>query len=180
MLFTIENSIIVVIDVQGELANLVHEKDKLFKNIKSLIKASQLLKVPCIYTEQVPEKIGPTISLIKNDLLDATAITKVTFSCYLEEKFRAELKKLKRKQIIICGIEAHVCVFQTVADLIEKGFSVGVVSDAVSSRQLEDKNVALTRMASLGVEMLTLQMIVTELMRTSKHEKFREVLALIK
>jgi nicotinamidase-related amidase len=179
-LFSPKTSVLVVIDVQGKLAYLMHDKDKLFRHLEALIKAAQYLDIPIIFTEQVPEKIGSTVPEIARLFPTQTPIIKETFSCCGSSEFNSALAKLKRKQIVICGIETHVCVYQTVADLTRQKFELQVVADAVSSRREENKNIALARMAYLGVDLTSTEMLATELLRTSKHPKFKEVLKLIR
>ncbi len=179
-MFTIKNSILLVIDVQGNLAHKMHEKEILFRHIKALINAAHILKIPIIYTEQVPEKIGSTVVEIAEHLKEVVYFDKVSFSCCGNPQFSAELKKLKRKQIIVCGIETHVCVYQTVADLLAADYEVQIVADAVSSRAADNKHWAIERMKQDGALLTGTEMIITELLKTSAHPKFREILNLIK
>ena len=179
-MFVPGKSVLLVIDVQGKLAYLMHEKENLFKHIQGLIKMAGYLKIPILVTEQVPEKIGPTIPEVTQLLPRFQPIKKVAFSCCLENTFLAKLKLLQRKQIIVCGIEAHVCVVQTVFDLVKKKYAVQVVADAVSSRHLKNKTIALDRIQSMGAEVTTTEMIATELLRTSTHPQFKEILNLIR
>ena len=179
-MFSINNSVLLVIDVQGKLAHLMHDKDRLFKNIQGLIKAAHHLDIPVLCTEQVPHKIGPTISEIASQLKNEKFIVKISFSCCGEKQFVQQLKALKRKQIVICGIETHVCVYQTVADLVDMKYEIQVVADAVSSRTSENKELALTRIQSIGATLTSTEMIITELLKTSQHPKFKEILGLIR
>ena len=179
-MFSPEQAILVVIDIQGKLAYLMDQKETLFKNVKGLIQTAQFLCLPIVLTEQVPEKIGATIPEIKDLLPELQPIKKNSFSCYLDKSFLTRIQSLKRKQIIVCGIEAHVCVIQTVLDLLENKYSVQVVADAISSRKAENKCYALERMRKEGADITTCEMIVTELLRTSTHPRFKEVLNLIK
>src|SRR5436190_1404373 len=178
-MFQIAQSVLIVIDVQGKLAKLVYNKLSTYRHLEALIHASQILNIPILYTEQVPEKIGKTIPVIARILKPAQPIVKSSFSCCGSKEFVQQLNALNRKQIIVTGIETHVCVYQTVADLLER-FQVQVVADAVSSRTAENTQVALRRMEKLGAEITTTEMIICELLQTSKHEKFREIIKLIK
>ena len=180
MLLTPSESVLLVIDVQGKLAYLMHERDMLFKHMQALIKAAKILSIPIFYTEQVPEKIGSTIPEIKNLLVDEKPIHKTAFSCYLEPKFVKALKETKRKNVIVIGIETHVCVFQTVADLVYHKYNVNVVADAVSSRTGLNKTIAIDRMREMGVTITATEMIATELLRDSTHPHFKEILSLIR
>jgi len=179
-MFSSENTILLVIDVQGKLARLMHKKDELVQNTAGLIKVADFLEIPIIVTEQVPEKIGETVPEIAELLKGQKSITKACFSCCGQDQFMQELEALNRKQVIVAGIEAHVCVYQTVCDLMAKQYEVQVVADAVSSRTEANKHFALDRIKMLGGHVTSTEMIVCELLRTSEHKKFREVINLIK
>ena len=179
-MFKIEESVLLVIDVQGKLATIMYERDKVLHNLQAMIKAAQILGIPIFWTEQVPEKIGPTIPEIAGLLNNIQPIKKASFSCCLNKQFQEALKKIKRKQLIIVGIEAHVCVYQTVCDLIEAKYDVQVVADAVSSRTQENKELALERIKAVGATLTSVEMIICELLRTTEHKKFKDILSLIK
>jgi len=180
LLFSIDKTVLLVIDVQGNLAYRMFDKESLFRHIQALIQAAKIFNIPIVYTEQAPAKIGKTVPEIAAHMTGLSPIEKASFSCCGEEQFNQTLRKLRRKQILICGIETHVCVFQTTADVLSNGYAVQVVGDAVSSRTQENKNLALERMRQIGATITSTEMIMTELMRTSKHPKFREVLNLIR
>ncbi len=179
-MFTPEKSILLVIDIQGKLAYAMHDKNHLLKHTQALIKMAHFLGIPIVYTEQVPDKIGKTVPEIANELSGLKPFIKKTFSCCQEESFAKALKAFFRKEIIVCGIEAHVCVFQTVYDLLKMSFKVQVVADAVSSRSEFNKMIALNRMEQEGAVLTSVEMLATELLRTSEHKNFKEVLQLIK
>ena len=179
-MFTVDHVTLLIIDVQGKLANLVYEKNKIHKNIVSLIEAAKILTLPIIFTEQAPEKIGKTIPEIAKHLKDFPLVVKKSFSCCGSMEFLQKLNSLNRQQIIVGGIETHVCVYQTVMDLLDRRFKVQVVANAVSSRQKEDKDIALERMKIAGALLTSTEMIICELLRTSEHKNFREIIKLIK
>ena len=158
----------------------MHKKDQLFRNVATLIQSASILEMPTIITEQVPEKIGATIPEITKFIKYYQPITKSCFSCCGEDQFIQELETLNRKQIIVTGIEAHVCVYQTVSDLLNKNFKVQVVSDAVSSRMEANKQFGLDRINALGGSITCTEMIICELLRTCEHDKFKEIIRLIK
>jgi nicotinamidase-related amidase len=180
MQFSPEKSVLLIIDVQGNLAYKMHEKDKLFHNLTGLIKAAQILEIPVVYTEEAPEKIGKTVPEMAHLLGGVPHFSKDTFSCCGEPAFFTHLKSFKRKQVIVAGIETHVCVFQTALDLVKNKYDVQVVGDAVSSRMEQNKEIALARLRQESVTITCVEMLVMELLRTSQHEKFRDVLRLIK
>ena len=179
-MFTIPNSILLVIDVQGNLAQAMHNAGDLSSRIGLLIKAAHIFDIPIICTEQVPQKLGKTSPDIMKILGEVKPIEKASFSAWGSTEFQAALKKSKRNQVIVTGIEAHVCVYQTVRDLLIEKFAVEVVTDAVSSRTAANKTIALQRMKDLGAGLTSTEMLVCELMKTAEYKNFREILSLIK
>jgi len=180
MMFSIKNTVVLIIDVQGNLAQRMYRKQELFQNITTLIQAAKILHVPVLWTEQVPDKIGPTIPKIAKLLSGQKPFVKASFSCCGNKKFLKKLASTKRKHVIIAGIEAHVCVYQTVVDLISRRYHVQVVADAVSSRSSADKIVALDHIKTCKGDITTTEMIICELLKTTQHRSFRHILKLIK
>ena len=176
----INNTVLTVIDIQGNLAHAMHEKESLFKNVKQLIKGFTALEIPVILTEQHPRGLGPTLPEIKELLPDIAAIPKMSFSCCDEMAYMDAVNKIGKKQIVIAGIETHICVYQTSRDLIDMGYEVQVVTDAVASRFPENKKLALKKMVRMGIEMTGVEMALFELLKTARHEKFRETVKIIK
>ena len=179
-MFTVNQTVLLVIDIQGKLAHSMQDKDRLFKNIQAMIKGAQILQIPILWTEQVPEKIGNTIPEIASLLKDQQPIEKVSFSCVPNKRFMEALSALNRKQIVIVGIETHVCVYQTACDLLDEGYKVQVVSDSVSSRSSENKQTALDSLKHRGVPLTCVEMILCELLKTSEDSRFKEILKLMK
>ena len=169
-----------VVDVQGRLAQLMHDKHTLFKNIQILIKAAKILDIPIIWCQQCPQALGETIPQIAELLAGTRPLNKATFSCCGLEQFNQKLKVLNRRQIILCGIETHVCIYQTAADLLKAGFYVQVVTDAVSSRNLADKQTAVERLKTSAIDISCVEMTLFELLVTADHPKFKPVVELIK
>ena len=176
----IESCSLAVVDVQGKLAQLMHSKDVLFKNIQILIQAAKILGMPILWCQQVPGALGPTIPEIARLLSDIEPINKFAFSCCGAHHFITKLNQSARNQVLLCGIEAHVCVYQTAVDLLGKGFKVDVVADAVSSRTPANKQIALGRLAAEGANITSVEMALFELLRTAEHHKFRQIAKLIK
>jgi nicotinamidase-related amidase len=174
-----EQSLLVVIDVQGRLAAMMHDP-RYLQRVKGLMKAAKILGVPVVLTEQAPEKIGAVIDEIRALAPDVTPIVKQTFSCWGETFFEQAIRSSGRKQILVAGIEAHVCVYQTVRDLSKEHYEVYLVVDAVSARHPVDDQIGVHRCQKDGAVLTTLEMTVTELMRSTSHPKFREVMALLK
>ena len=176
----IQNSCLAVVDVQGKLAQLMHDKDVLFKNIKVLIRTAQILNIPILWCQQCPNALGPTVPEIAQLLTGHEPIDKSAFSCCCDEKFNSKLNELARDQIIMCGIETHVCIYQTAIDLLRKGFEVNVIADAVSSRTLENKQIALKKMAAEKTNLYCTEMALFELLQTAEHPHFKEIAKLIR
>jgi nicotinamidase-related amidase len=176
----INNCCLVVVDLQGKLAQLMHEKEKLFANIQILINFAKILDIPIIWCQQYPDGLGPTVPQIARLLADNEPIDKMSFSCCGDEKFNNQLEKLNRRQILLCGIETHVCIYQTALGLIAKSCYVEVIADAVSSRTLENKEIALRKMAVEGIKITSVEMTLFELLRTAEHPKFKQIVNLIK
>lgn len=176
----IDSCCLAVVDVQGKLAQLMHGKEALFRNIRILIQAAQILEMPILWCQQVPDALGPTIPEIADLLTEVEPTNKATFSCCGADQFSTRLNELRRNQVLLCGIEAHICVYQTAIDLLARGFHVNIVADAISSRTLENRQIATNRMDSKGVEITSVEMALFELLRTAEHAKFRQVAGLIK
>ncbi|MDY7010272.1 MAG: hydrolase [Planctomycetota bacterium] len=175
----IDNTVLVVIDVQGKLAQSMHEKADLFENVAKLIKAVGILEIPIIWTEQYPEGLGPTIPQI-SELMTGEPIAKVAFSCCGERRFTEEMERLNRRQVLLCGIETHVCVYQTAVDLLESGHEVHVAADAVSSRTAANKDIGLAKMKDAGAAVTSVETALFELLKVAKGEKFKAVINIVK
>ncbi|MBN1627829.1 MAG: hydrolase [Deltaproteobacteria bacterium] len=176
----IENTALIIVDIQGNLALAMHEKELLFRNVRKLIKGIQVLGIPILWTEQIPQKLGPTIPEIADLMSGIHPVSKLSFSCCQDETFLRALKALDRKQILISGIEAHICVYQTTADLIDLGHEVQVVTDAVSSRNIEDKLIGLQRMRDSGASLTSVETSLFELLKTAEAKHFKEILNIVK
>jgi nicotinamidase-related amidase len=176
----IENCCLAVVDVQGKLAQLMHGKEALFKNIRIVIQAARILEMPILWCQQVPDALGPTIPAIAELLSDIEPTNKATFSCCDADQFIARLNASQRNQILLCGIETHICIYQTAIDLLAKGFNVNIIADAVSSRTPDNRQIAISRMAAHGVNISSVEMALFELLRTAEHPKFRQIAKLIK
>ena len=131
-MFSPAKSVLVVIDVQEKLAPLMHEKDILLKNIQILIQAAQVLDIPILWSEHVPEKIGATVESIRRLLPTQKPVVKKSFGCCGEEWFIKALASLKRSQMILCGIETHICVYQTAVQLLGRKYAGQVVAGTFS------------------------------------------------
>jgi nicotinamidase-related amidase len=180
-MLNVNNTVLVVIDVQGKLAQLMDEKEALFANLEKIIKGIQVLNIPIIWTEQVPEKLGPTLPQFTELLTGSgSPIAKSSFSCCGHPPFMDALKSLDRNQILLTGIETHVCVYQTALDLLENGYEVQVVTDAVSSRTSANKHIGLGRMKEAGAILTGTEMALFELLRVAEGDQFRQIAKIVK
>jgi len=151
----------------------------LIENVLKLIKGSKILGLPIYFSEQYPKGLGPTVQELKEEFT-GDAIQKLTFSCSGAENLFKELKENNIEQVIVCGIEAHVCVQQTVLDLLANGFQVNVPVNAVSSRYKIDYNTALIRMEKNGAEITSVESILFELLQICGTPEFKQISSLIK
>ena len=176
-----DNSVLLVVDVQGKLAMLMHEHEQLLANIQRLIKSAQVLEIPILWSEQAPDKIGATIDPIRQLLFPLVKpIVKRSFSCYASAEFREALKKTGRGQVLVTGIETHVCVYQTARDLHRHGYHVQVAADAVSSRTQPNKDLAIARMREEGLVITSAEMALCEWLGSADHPRFKETMINIK
>ncbi|MFC1497476.1 hydrolase [Verrucomicrobiota bacterium] len=179
-MFSQNETVFVLIDVQGRLAEAMYEKGALFKNLEILVQGMQALGVPIIVTEQIPEKMGKTIPQLETLLDSAAPIAKSSFSCCGEQAFVQKLKQQNRKQVLLAGIETHVCVYQTASDLIDTGYHVEVAADAVSSRTGSNRQIGLEKMKACGARITSVETVLFELLKTADHPSFKAVLKLVK
>lgn len=180
MLFRRDSTVLVVVDVQGNLAHAMHEKHQLFENLEKLIKGAQVLDIPILLTEQNPQKLGPTLPQVTALMPDVSPISKLSFSCCGDGGFMQSLTALDRRQVLLAGIESHVCVYQTATELLEQSYEVQVVADAVSSRTAQNKAIGLERIKAQGAYLTSTEMTLFELMKVAEGPTFKELLKIVK
>jgi len=169
-----------IVDVQGKLLSLVYHKDVCFSKLRILIQACLVMNIPLTFTEQVPEKLGETVATIKSLIHDFQAIPKKSFSCLAQEGCLKGLKDHKRPCVLLAGIETHVCVYQTAVDLISEGFEVHLVSDATSSRDLEDYKIGIHKIEKNGGILTSTETAIFELLKEAEGEIFRAIIKMVK
>ena len=175
-----ENAALLLIDMQGKLAQSMFEPDMVLENCAKLIQAAKLFEMPILILEQYPKGLGPTAPSLRELLGDQPAIEKVFFSACDSEEFQQQLRDAGRRQILVAGIEAHVCVYQTVRDLLKQPYEVHVASDAVSSRTEWNRNIALERMREMGAVITSTEMALFEMMRAAKGDLFKPFAQIVK
>lgn len=173
-------AVLVMVDFQGRLAQIVDRSELVIPNALRMVKGCQALDVPILATVQVPEKLGPILNELEEPLKEVELIAKSHFSAMREPNFMLALEKIKRQQVILTGIEAHVCVLQTGFDLLDSGFQVYVLSDGVFSRTSENHQLALQRLQDQGATLSSVEIALFEMVRTSKHPAFRTISKLVK
>lgn len=179
MLNTVE-SVLVLVDFQGCLVDIVYRAEWVLPNALRMIKACQALDVPILATLQAPEKLGPMPPALTEALSEITPIPKTSFSALRSSEFLLALEQLARRQVILTGIEAHVCVLQTGMDLLDAGYEVHVLSDGVFSRTAENHDLALQRLHDVGAVISSVEIALFEMLRTARHPVFRTISKLVK
>ncbi|MFZ2170784.1 MAG: hydrolase [Methylococcaceae bacterium] len=177
-----ENSLLILVDIQAKLKAVMPEAEAklMTENTGSLLEAAVILNIPVLLTEQYPKGLGATDTSIANKLPATTqAFEKTGFSCCAAEGFCAALESSSRKQIILAGLEAHVCVLQTALELLHNGYQVYVVEDAVCSRKAEHKFYALQRLQQQGITITNHESVLFEWLRDARHPDFRSISGLL-
>jgi nicotinamidase-related amidase len=175
-----QHTVGLVVDIQERLFPVMSDKEELLKKSLMLIKGLQILGIPLVVTQQYTKGLGETIPEISSALSDFCYIEKRDFSCCDEPALLNSLRELNAGNIIICGIESHVCVLQTAIDLKENGFYPVIITDAISSRHVSDLNLAKERFRHEGMMMTSTESILFELTRSSTAPEFREISRLVK
>jgi isochorismate hydrolase len=179
-MLSLDNTVLLIVDVQGKLAHLMYNKENLFDHIRRIIKGAQILNIPILLAEQNPEGLGPTIPEVSRVLVNPEPISKFSFSCWGSDRFVKEMEALCPENVLIAGIETHVCVYQTSRDLVQAGYAVEVVADAVSSRTNENKIVGLDKIRRAGAGITSVETVLFELLGEAAGEKFKEILAIVR
>ena len=181
MRIDIDDTLVLLIDFQEKLVPVVAHKDELLKKLEILIRGLNVLEVPMIITRQYPKGLGDTIAFIKKIASeDSLTLDKITFSCMDDEKIKEHVATSGRKTIIICGIEAHICVLQTIIDLRENGYNVVLVEDCIASQRVLDYETGLRRAYAEGAIPTTCEAILFELTRKAGTDLFKEISNLVK
>lgn len=172
---------LVVIDIQERFKPVVSSFDAIAANSAILIRAFMTLSIPVVATEQYPKGLGPTAEPVASALgRTIKPLEKKSFSCFGADGFVGQLDRHKIITACVCGIETHVCVYQTVLDLIENGIAVAVVADACGSRKEMDHATAIRRMEACGAVVMTVEMVLFDLLKTAKNPVFKDVQRLVK
>jgi nicotinamidase-related amidase len=171
---------LIVVDIQGKLSHLVHNSEMMFKNVAKLIKGCTLLELPILVLEQNPEKLGETASELRPLLDSYPCIKKYTFDACASPRFVEEINNAGVQHWLICGIEAHVCVYQTAMGLKQMGKSIELVVDSIGSREDANKQVAIAKLLSKDVGTTSTEMCLFEMIKDCKDDKFKALLDIVR
>jgi nicotinamidase-related amidase len=178
---TTENAVLVLIDYQERLFPAMHDPDRLLKNVLKLVRGASVLGLPVVLTEQYPQGLGPTLPEIRELLPGAAPLAKTCFSACDDEAFLQALRRdAGRTQVLLAGIETHICVYQTALALVRDGYRVQVVTDACSSRDPANETAALRRMEAAGAGPTNVEMALFELLKVARGEVFKQISRIVK
>jgi nicotinamidase-related amidase len=180
LLIRAADSVLIVIDMQERLVPAMQAPARTIKNAATLITAANEMGVPTILTEQYPEGLGRTVPGIAKVAGEAQVYEKLHFSCMEDDKIRKAVEESGRRQVVLAGMEAHICVVQTAASLMEAGLEVFVVSDATASRTLESEKACIERLSAGGAGIVTTEMVVFEWLGCAGTDAFKRILPLVK
>jgi nicotinamidase-related amidase len=174
------DTLLLIVDIQEKLFRTMHAKEELLVNVQRLVRGAKALGLPIVWVEQNPKGLGPTVPEIAALLPDRTPISKFSFSCCDNEACMLALRQMDRNNVLVTGIETHICVYQTSMDLKAAGFEVEVVADACSSRTPENKQIGLEKCRSAGASITSVETVLFELLRVAEGPVFKEILTIVK
>jgi nicotinamidase-related amidase len=176
-----KKSVLVIVDVQEAFRSVIYDMPLIATSISTAVRGMQILGVPVVVTEQYPKGLGPTVEEISAVLTEEMPVVeKTSFGAYGEPRFVSALEETGAKQILLCGIETHICVNQTAHGLLAAGYDVHLLTDCVGSRFAKDKEAGLKKMAASGVTASSVEMAFFEMLGDAGNAKFKEIQALIK
>lgn len=174
------DTVLVVIDMQDALLKAIHERDRVVANTVRLIEAAKIFSIPILVTLQYADRLGDCMQAVADALPHSSKIDKMTFSCCGNESFLDVLRETKRCQVLLCGVESHVCVNQTAHDLLSQGYSVHLAKDAISSRTSDNWITGIEKMRDSGCVITSTETAIFELTKDASSAKFKQILPLVK
>jgi nicotinamidase-related amidase len=174
------DTLLLVVDIQEKLVRAMHSREDLILKAQQLIQGARALNVPILCTEQNPKGLGPTVSEITAAMPAVQPISKFSFGCCACEDVVRALQTASRRNVLLAGIETHVCVYQTAQELLEKGYHVEVVADACSSRTAQNKLIGLDKMRAAGAAVTSVETALFELLKVAEGPLFKEILKIVK
>src|SRR5512133_2345939 len=177
-----DSTALIVVDIQEKLLPPIFEKERLVRNAQLLLRLARILEIPVLATTQYAKGLGPTVPEIASLLPPGEVTDKTAFSCFGSDRFCSSIRELPgiRNTLVVCGMETHICVLQTVLGALNQGFLVHVASDAVSSRAEWNWQIGLRRMEIAGALISSTETIIYELLRGSGTTAFKEMLQYLK
>lgn len=176
----IADSLLLIVDIQEKLFRTMHAKEALLENARRLVRGALALKLPIVWAEQNPRGLGPTVPELAALLAGLAPISKMSFSCCDSEGVMQAIRQTGRLRVLLAGIETHICVYQTAADLKAAGFEPEVVADACSSRTPENKAIGLEKIRAAGAQVTSVETALFELLRVAEGPLFKEILNVVK
>lgn len=177
---TAQNAVLILIDYQEKLVPAMHDRERLVTNVLKLVRGAAAFELPVIITEQYPQGLGPTLPEISGLLPGVTPLAKTCFSACDDDAFLQTLRATGRGQVLLAGIETHICVYQTALALVRDGWQVQVVTDCCASRDPANETAALRRMEAAGVSPSNTEMALFELLKVAKGEVFKQISRIVK
>jgi len=171
---------LLVVDIQGKLSEIVHDASELIRQTQALVQGAKIVKLPIIVLEQNPDKLGLTNKALQPFLEDVPRFSKTSFNGCASPAILNAIKQAKVSNWLVCGIESHICVYQTCTSLLAHGYGVHVVSNCVSSRKLAEKEQALSKLQHQGACLTSVEMCLYELVGDCTSDAFKPMLSLIK
>ncbi len=175
-----DDVVLVIIDIQERLARVMDEREKVIENVQHLLELSRLFNIPVVVTEQYPRGLGQTVDEIKECLPEYAPIEKITFSCCDESAFMEKIKAIGKKTLLVTGMETHICVLQTCLGLLDNGYNVHLISDAVTSRKQDDKTLAIETMREAGAVITCTETVLFQILKNAGTEEFKIISRRIK
>ncbi|MFP3919667.1 hydrolase [Lysinibacillus telephonicus] len=175
-----DETVLVLIDIQGKLAEIVDNSEFVIENIAKMTQGVQLLGLPILWLEQYPKGLGKTVEAIAQHLTDQQPIEKITYSAYDTPEFVEKLEATGRKKVLLAGIETHICVYQTAAHLLQNGYEVEVLADCVSSRTAKNNEIGLQKITQIGAKVTSVEMALFEMLQIAKGDTFKAISKLVK
>lgn len=174
----LEDSLLLVVDYQEKLVPIIDDNQSLLEQTVKLLEGCQVLDIPMVVTQQYTKRLGMSLPEIRQ--YESNYYDKITFSCYGDSVIRKTLESSGKNTIIVCGVESHICVLQTVLDLLEDGYEVVLVADCIGSRKLYDKEIALKRMEQDGAILTTVESLLFEFLKVAGSDTFKKISKIIK
>ena len=176
-----DETIIVVVDMQEPFLRVIHERERVVKNVCALLRGAKILRVPIVSTVQNLKAMGDVISEVKARLPPLLPpFDKMTFSCYADPGFASEISRSGRKQVLLCGVESHICISQTALGMLDAGYQVHVCTDAVSSRTVENWRMGIEKIRQAGGLVTSVESALFEMLQEAGTADFREILEIVK